>query len=1466
MAASNATDVSIVPRTASVTLPVETTTIGASNEGRGNLQTEINSALAYPYRLSSDFPDIPDIPSPLLRPPTAGQKTSLAVTSESSAHLPFSSAAGNTISGHVTQRLANPAGIESDRRPEDLDSMIRNQVGRQVDKVFSGAIKDLQGHLISKASEVDQLRVDLENMEQKEKDMFSGVSYKAGIPARTVSSSQYPSISSTYGGPLRPGGLGTRSVGYPVSGFGNIGTEFGFRESNAQIDDLKRKLKMTTELCAKQDAYYREVVSELENRLKETVAGRDHVLALREDEAAGQLQLIHQLEAGLRKQQQIIDAKDEGLTSMESSIKQLEDDLAGHKSFLDKIRRIALEEEKKRFRSGLVTSTLENNVSVGQIGDALIEILQKCLFDDDNEKKTLQSKLERVEAEFKSSREQTDNKQEEMQREHKARMSKLEKEHSQALDSSSNKGALLRKELESLQQETDKLREQHQTEMSAMDDKVKCLELEIEKTKKSSYETTLQFETKCKELEYSVRELTAELQVVKEEKQKLLTGVSQEQANVITLNEKLSTAEKLRQEGEKKNEELSKELTILKEKYSEEANSLRANVAEKETLIKDIREESTRLRETEVEKALNQEREKANARLDGILNELTKSNQNISTLKADLETKVLELSKQQEENVKMKNDLELRTKEMNLIREEKIRLAAELEKTHDEISNLRGQVQELTNSLEAKSKSLLDAENYIEKLQTQLNEREKTIASFQAQGTNLAEILERNSQTGDSLQREREQLIRTLEERIGEVEEMKGHREILAKKLRAKDKRVKELEEEKTSMTNSLKIKQEELDAMMEDRSNIMAELKLRQIEVTKLKDENGSLSSLVEGKHGEREKEITKLLSRLKGSEQDLALTRKLLKTKGDMSGKAVRVAGAMQQEVTAKRGELDALQSKIHWLTESLNTASKDARYYERRSSELSETVKQVTVDRDQLEFELRKTREQYDEYKKQFNHMEQALEKAALKHADSQGVIEKMEQEMARLKLKHSLEVKELERTSKTALSIRPEAASLVELLTKLNTGFRWPPLTTQANYNSVLVPQKSALPQPLQTLFPPSQDSQPEVTEMGTGQLTQSGPSREPIEISSKKNDEVTEDLKTLLHEVRSLITSFQAHVSQTVTPAKTPSTAFASQGPPAERALLDDGPVHPDDPDTRTNCQRNVAREVDPGKGHSGPISNDERHIDTKHRIAVQKERISRPKPVFSSEYKHEFDRDEASSVTTDLNSRLSTSYELDDVGDDVNDFAYPLHSSSPKKDSVASSDMPSEHLQPFDRPYSPLSSSIHSDHSDVTSLLIDQSTSTADTVISRDHLNAARTWKTSSASSVTSSQPSSSRMSDIAPLPRKHSRPVPQNLKVSKRDGDTDSARVSHVYRDQEEPTSKQLSQRTFATAKAPMKKTSSASEPVYRRAEMILQSLAQTGQQLTKKNREIEHLLKEQDRRIKKCRKNEDNIHALLS
>ena len=53
----------------------------------------------------------------------------------------------------------------------------------------------------------------------------------------------FSSISSTYGAPLRTGELGGSTVGYP-SGIPNIGAEFGIRQSSAQIDELKKKLKM----------------------------------------------------------------------------------------------------------------------------------------------------------------------------------------------------------------------------------------------------------------------------------------------------------------------------------------------------------------------------------------------------------------------------------------------------------------------------------------------------------------------------------------------------------------------------------------------------------------------------------------------------------------------------------------------------------------------------------------------------------------------------------------------------------------------------------------------------------------------------------------------------------------------------------------------------------------------------------------------------------------------------------------------------------------------------------------------------------------------------------------------------------------------------------------------------------------------------------------------------------------------
>ena len=86
MASSNAPGISNPP----ANLPVETTTPGANNQEERKVLLENNGSSTYLYRLSADIPKIPDIPSPLMCPPSSAQAS--VVASEPSANLPFSSA------------------------------------------------------------------------------------------------------------------------------------------------------------------------------------------------------------------------------------------------------------------------------------------------------------------------------------------------------------------------------------------------------------------------------------------------------------------------------------------------------------------------------------------------------------------------------------------------------------------------------------------------------------------------------------------------------------------------------------------------------------------------------------------------------------------------------------------------------------------------------------------------------------------------------------------------------------------------------------------------------------------------------------------------------------------------------------------------------------------------------------------------------------------------------------------------------------------------------------------------------------------------------------------------------------------------------------------------------------------------------------------------------------------------------
>lgn len=303
---------------------------------------------------------------------------------------------------------------------------------------------------------------------------------------------------------------------------------------------------------------------------------------------------------------------------------------------------------------------------------------------------------------------------------------------------------------------------------------------------KSIKKILLYFLFQCIDFQNTNNDATVELKLLREEKDKLLMSLSQEQASNISLKEKLENADAETQAGKDRLVQISEENNTKEGNLKQEIEKIRTELEKYKTLLiqkeKDFHEQA----EKNIENATKEEQGKANDRLNIILFELNKISKEAEQLKTELENKNVDLKNALEENNKMRYDLEKREQEMALTRQEKLDLAAKHEQHVKETELLQEDFESKVQYSDKITKDLNNAHILIEKLKAQLDERERTIASFREQGTNLADILERNNVASDSLQREREDLVRKVEEQVVEVQEMKKHREILAKKLKAK--------------------------------------------------------------------------------------------------------------------------------------------------------------------------------------------------------------------------------------------------------------------------------------------------------------------------------------------------------------------------------------------------------------------------------------------------------------------------------------------------------------------------------------------------------------------------------------------------------------------------------------------------------------------------------------------------------
>lgn len=236
------------------------------------------------------------------------------------------------------------------------------------------------------------------------------------------------------------------------------------------------------------------------------------------------------------------------------------------------------------------------------------------------------------------------------------------------------------------------------------------------------------------------------------------------------------------------------------------------------------------------------------------------------TLKEELRHKTDEVLKFIEECRTLREKIDKIQDEKSSILAEKEELNINFKNINEKMLRIQEEKSRLSNMVRQNVDDLTRAKDVINSLQVKLDAREKSLEVFNKQESKLAEILFQKHLVGESLLAERQRIVGFLEEKVQENDKLKETRDALAQNLESKVQVFTEMEAAFRALETKLEVRSNELEVIMEDRNKAVREVENKVVELTKLREERDSLVTLMNGKQSEKDKEITKLLSRLKG------------------------------------------------------------------------------------------------------------------------------------------------------------------------------------------------------------------------------------------------------------------------------------------------------------------------------------------------------------------------------------------------------------------------------------------------------------------------------------------------------------------------------------------------------------------------------------------------------------------------
>uniref|UniRef100_A0A8C2NAC6 Coiled-coil domain containing 158 n=1 Tax=Capra hircus TaxID=9925 RepID=A0A8C2NAC6_CAPHI len=607
-----------------------------------------------------------------------------------------------------------------------------------------------------------------------------------------------------------------------------------------------------------------------------------------------------------------------------------------------------------------------------------------------------------VEDQLEALKSESQNKMELLLQQHQDRIEQLISEHEAEITGLTEKASSARSQANSIQSQLEIIQEQARNQNSMYMRQLSDLESTVSQLRSELREAKRMYEDKIEELEKQLVLANSELTEARTERDQF----SQESGN---LDDQL---QKLLADLHKREKELSLEKEQNKRLWDRDTgNSITIDHLRRE--LDDRNMEVQRLEA--LLKAMKSECQGQMERQMAAIQGKNESLEKVSSLTAQLESTKEMLRKVVEELTAKKMTLESSERTVSDLTASLQEKERAIEATNSEITKLRSRVdlklQELQH-LKNEGDHLRNVQTECEALRLQMAEKDKVIEILRQQIENMTQLVGQHGRTAGAMQVEKAQLEKEINDRRLELQEVKILKDKKDAKVRELEARVSDLELEKVKLVNAGSERLRAVKDIKQERDHLLSEVKASRNEFNSLTEDYEVLKRNFRNKSEEMETTTNKLKMQLKSAQSELEQTRNTLKSMEGSDGHAMKVAMGMQKQITAKRGQIDALQSKIQFLEEAMTNANKEKHFLKEEKTKLSQELSTVATEKNKMAGELEVLRSQERRLKEKVANMEVALDKASLQFAECQDIIQRQEQESVRLKLQHTLDVKELQ----------------------------------------------------------------------------------------------------------------------------------------------------------------------------------------------------------------------------------------------------------------------------------------------------------------------------------------------------------------------------------------------------------------------------------------------------------------------